>query len=185
MKKKLSKNLLALDKAIKNFPNWPKKGVVFKDIMPILQNPKTLKLCIQELIKKTSKLKYDVIVSSEARGFLFSIPLSLATNKKWVPCRKVGKLPGTTIKHKYDLEYGTATLEMQKGAIKPNDRVLIIDDLLATGGTVGAVIDLVKKCKAIPVAAAFVINLSFLPGEKILTKKHRIPVFSLLEYDHE
>ena len=170
---------------VKDVKDFTIEGILFRDVTPLLQDKDAYKYAVDEIAEYARSKGAEVVVGPESRGFIVGCPVAYALNAGFVPVRKPNKLPRKTISYKYDLEYGTATLEMQKGAIKPNDRVLIIDDLLATGGTVGAVIDLVKKCKAIPVAAAFVINLSFLPGEKILTKKHRIPVFSLLEYDHE
>ena len=181
----MTPNQKKLHNAITLTRDWPAKGVVFKDLIPIMHDPKLMALCIDELIKATKHLKYDTILAAESRGFWFSIPMAYKLKKWWVPCRKKGKLPGKTIEQTFKLEYGTATLEVQKGAIKKGDKLLILDDLLATGGTVDAMIKLAKKCGAKVVGTAFVVNLRFLNGEKLLKKNHKIPVISLLDYDHE
>ena len=181
----MNKNVKKLKDAIKLTYDWPKKGVVFKDIITIMSDPKLMKLCTKELIKATKHIKYDTLLSAESRGFWFSIPISLAKKKWWVPCRKLGKMPGKTVSEKFKLEYGEATLEVQEGALKPGMKVLVIDDLLATGGTVDAMIKLAKKCGAEIVGAAFVVDLPYLKGRDLLKKNHNIPVISLVQYESE
>ena len=181
----MNKNIQTLKNAIKFTYDWPKKGVVFKDLIPIMSNPKLMKICTKELIKATKHIKYDTLLSAESRGFWFSIPISLAKKKWWVPCRKLGKMPGKTVSETFELEYGKATLEVQEGALRPGMKVLIIDDLLATGGTVDAMIKLAKKCGVEVVGTAFVVDLTYLKGGELIRKNHNIPVISLIQYDSE
>ena len=181
----MTKNQLKLHNAIKLTKDWPVKGVIFKDLIPIMHDPKLLGLCTKELIKATRKLKYDTLLSAESRGFWFSIPLALKKKKYWVPCRKTGKLPGQTVSETFDLEYGKSTLEVQDGAIRKGAKILILDDLIATGGTINAMINLAKKCGAEVIGVVAVVNLRFLKGEEQIKNLHNIPVISLLNYDHE
>ena len=179
----MTKNQLKLHKAIKLTKDWPVKGVVFKDLIPIINNPELFNLCIDELTKATKKIKYDTLLSAESRGFWFSIPLALKQKKHWVPCRKPGKLPGKTVSESFDLEYGKSTLEVQKGLIKKGAKVLVLDDLIATGGTINAMINLAKKCGAKVVGVAAIVNLKFAKGDQHIKKLHKLPVISLLNYD--
>ena len=180
-----SKNLEKLHNTIKCYPDWPIKGVNFKDLTPIMYHPEILRMCINELGAELRFQDFDVILSSESRGFWFSVPLALFMDKRWVHCRKKGKLQGKTIDYSYKLEYGEATLSIQEGSIKPGDKVLVLDDILATGGTVSAMIELAKKCGAEITGTAFIVNLNYLPGEKVIKEKYKLPMFSLLEYDSE
>ena len=181
----MTKKQLLLHNAIKLTNDWPVKGVIFKDLIPIMNDPKLLRLCIHELAKKTKKFKYDTLVSAESRGFWFSIPLALKEKKYWVPCRKPGKLPGKTVSQSFDLEYGKSTLEVQEGTMRIGSKVLILDDLIATGGTIGAMIKLAQKCGAEVVGVASIVNLNFLKGVEEIKKTYNLPVISLLDYDHE
>ncbi|MCF0227765.1 MAG: adenine phosphoribosyltransferase [Malacoplasma sp.] len=181
----MNKNIQKLKDSIGLTYDWPVKGVVFKDLIPMMSDPKLMKLCTKELIKATKGIQYDTLLSAESRGFWFSIPIALKKNKWWVPCRKKGKMPGKTVGQSFKLEYGTATLEVQEGALKPGMKVLVIDDLLATGGTVDAMIKLAKKCGAEVVGTAFVVDLTYLKGGELIKKNHNIPVISLIQYDSE
>lgn len=155
--------------SIVTIPNYPKPGILFRDITSLLENPIAFKTSVDLLIEHYKDKKIDKVVGTEARGFIFAAPLALALGVGFVPVRKPNKLPRKVFKEEYQLEYGTDTLEMHCDAIKPNERVLIIDDLLATGGTVAATAKLIQKAGGIAQDAAFVINLPDLHGKKKLT----------------
>ena len=162
---------------IKEVQDFPKEGISFKDIQPILKNPEALNYVIDEFSKHIGDA--DVIVAPDARGFLFGVPVAAKTNKPFVMVRKPGKLPGKNVSMEYDLEYGTNTLEMAIDAINPGDKVVVIDDLLATGGTTKAIIDLVEQAGGVIEKLLFVIELSFLDWKALLGDKE---VISLLKY---
>ena len=130
---------------VRTIPDFPEKGVMFRDITSILQDPDGLKLAIDKMQEKIENLEFDVVLGAESRGFLFGMPIAYNLNKAFVPVRKKGKLPAETISESYNLEYGQATLEIHKDAIKPGQKVVIIDDLIATGGTLEAIVKLVEK----------------------------------------
>ena len=155
-----------LEKYIGVVPDHPKKGISFKDISPLIKNPKAFKYCINEMYKKVKKYKPDVIVAPESRAFIFGIALAQKMNIGLVMARKKNKLPGKTISISYTLEYGKETLEVQENAFSKGDKVLLIDDIMATGGTLSAVRDLVKKAKGTPVACVCPISLIELEGWK-------------------
>lgn len=159
-------------------PNFPKGGVMFRDVSPLLHEPKALAHVVKEFAVAWAG-KVDVIVALDARGFLFGSPLSLALQVPLVMVRKKGKLPGETISVAYALEYGEGVLEMQKGALKPGARVLVVDDLLATGGTVQGACALVESVGASVAGCAFVIELQGLGGRDKLSGKF---VHSLVVY---
>lgn len=167
--------------AIRDVPDFPKRGILFKDLTPILLDAKLCKDIVSEIIKQLKGIKIDAILSVESRGFFFGILLAQKLQIPFIPVRKKGKLPGDTIAYKYDLEYGTATVEIHKGHLKKGNRVLIHDDLLATGGTAAAASELVKMEGAKVAAFSFIVNLKFLKGEKIL-KKYSGKIFSLASY---
>lgn len=168
-----------LKKIIRNIPDFPKKGIVFKDITPLLQDAKTFKQGIDSIYKKFKDKKIDTVVSIESRGFILGATVAYKLGAGFVPVRKKGKLPYLTHSVTYELEYGTDTLEIHRDAIKEGQRVLIIDDLLATGGTARAVVELVEKLKGEVIGIAFLIELTFLKGrEKI--KDH--PFYTLIKY---
>ena len=167
---------------IRNIPDFPKKGIVFRDITPLIGDKNTFKSVMDELAKRYRDKKIDYIVSVESRGFIFGGALSYLLGCGLVPVRKKGKLPYKTYEVTYDLEYGKDSLEIHKDAFEKGERVLILDDLLATGGTTCAAIDLVKKLGGEVVEAAFVIELEFLKGRE---KIKDVPVFSLVKYDRE
>ena len=157
-----------LKKIIAEVPDFPKAGISFKDITPILQDVQAFNYVTTQLAEWGKSREVDVVVGPEARGFLFGVPVALALNKGFVPVRKPGKLPRESLSAHYELEYGNNTLQMHKDAIKPGDRVLIVDDLLATGGTIAATIDMIESLGGIVVGCAFVIELDGLPGRKRL-----------------
>jgi len=159
--------------------DYPQPGIRFKDITTLLKNGEAYKAAIDELAKLVKDLEIDVIAGPEARGFVIGAPLSYALGVGFIPIRKSGKLPGETIEADYSLEYGKDKLAMHKDAIKPGQRVLIADDLLATGGTIQTSIDLVKQLGGEVIGAAFLIELSYLDGR---SKMNGIPVHSLITY---
>jgi len=168
-----------LKNSIRNIPDYPKPGIQFKDITPILQNPELFGNVIDIFHDRYKNEKIDVIVGIESRGFIFAAPLALKLGCSLAIARKPGKLPYETVSAEYSLEYGVDTLELHTDAIKPGERVLILDDLLATGGTAKAAGELVRKLKGDIVCFSFLINLVELKGVNML-KPHQ--VFSIIEY---
>ena len=156
-----------LKSSIRNIPDYPKPGIQFKDITPILQDPKLFCNVIDIFYDRYKSEKIDVIVGIESRGFIFSAPLALKLGCSLAIARKPGKLPYETVSEEYSLEYGVDALELHTDAIKPGERVLILDDLLATGGTVNASIELVKKLKGELISCAFLIELLDLNGAEL------------------
>ncbi|WP_338982901.1 adenine phosphoribosyltransferase [Spiroplasma endosymbiont of Othius punctulatus] len=156
---------------LKNFVldvnDFPKPGILFKDVTPILNNAEAFKFTIDEIVKYAKEKKADVIVGSEARGFIFAAPAAYAAGLRFIPARKPGKLPRPAHNQSYELEYNDSNLSIHKDDIKPTDRVLIVDDLLATGGTVKAQIELVKMTGATTVGAIFLIDLIDLHGDDV------------------
>jgi len=159
-----------LQTAIRDVVDFPKKGIVFKDITPLLQNPELLKLAIGEMAMKYKTEAIDQVVGIESRGFIFGAPLALKLGAGFVPVRKKGKLPAETKAITYSLEYGEDTLEIHADAISKGTRVLISDDLLATGGTASAVCELVENLGGTIVGVSFLIDLTFLNGMEKLKK---------------
>lgn len=175
------KNDLLLEKSIRNIHGFPKPGIIFRDVTTLAQNSAAFRKSVNLLAKKYQGRKIDKIVGAEARGFIFASALAHKIGAGFIPVRKEGKLPHKTISTSYELEYGKDTLEIHKDAILPGERILIIDDLLATGGTIKAVTRLVKKLKGKIVGIGFVIELIDLKGRD---KLKGYPVFSLLKF-HE
>jgi adenine phosphoribosyltransferase len=165
---------------IRDVADFPKPGITFKDITPLLANPKALGMAIDAMAESVSDLKIDVIAAAEARGFLFAVPLALKMNIGMVPIRKPGKLPYRKHTYSYDLEYGSDTLEMHADAVSPGQNVLVVDDLLATGGTVEACCKMIEECGASVAGCLFLIELGFLDGKK---KLENYPTISVLNYD--
>lgn len=164
---------------IRDVPNFPKKGIVFKDITTLLKHGPAFHEAIDQLHARVRDLGVDAVVGMESRGFIFAAPLAYLLGVGFVPVRKLGRLPARTVSVEYELEYGTNTLELHVDALKPGDRVLVVDDLLATGGTVRATIDLVEQLGAEVVATAFLVELTFLSGRARL---EGYEVISLIQY---
>ncbi|MFT4710593.1 MAG: adenine phosphoribosyltransferase [Bacteroidia bacterium] len=169
----------SIESYIRDVPDFPKPGIVFKDITPLLASPEGLKQSIDLLAELVDPDSYDVIAGIESRGFIFGVPLATKLGKGFVPIRKPGKLPFTRESVSYELEYGTDTVEIHTDALEGTPRVLIVDDLLATGGTMAAAIELIRKVGGTPVACALVIELSFLPGR---AKLDGVPAHALVTY---
>ena len=165
---------------IRGIPDFPKPGVLFYDISTLIADADAWQVTMGRLAKVVSQHKPDVLAGIESRGFLVAAPLALKLGVGFVMVRKKGKLPGPTVHHEYDLEYGTDTVEMQVDAVKPGDRVVLLDDLLATGGTMNAATTLFGKVGADVVGAACIIELTFLNGRKKLD----MPFSTLVTYDY-
>lgn len=164
---------------IRNVPDFPVPGIQFKDITTLLQNKDAFRRVIELLVERYAGQKIDVVAGIESRGFIFSAPLAYELGTGMVPIRKPGKLPADTYQIEYALEYGTNTLEIHRDAFMPGARVLVVDDLLATGGTVRAACDLVEKAGGEVAELAFLVELGFLGGRE---KLGHYPVFSLVQY---
>jgi adenine phosphoribosyltransferase len=160
-----------LKQTIRDINDYPKPGIVFKDITPVLADPKLVAEVAENLRDTFARERIDAVAATEARGFIFGSILARDLGCCFVPVRKKGKLPFTTRSQEYQLEYGKASIEMHTDAIKPGWRVLIHDDLLATGGTAGATADLVRSFDGEVAGFSFIINLAFLPGEQNLTQR--------------
>lgn len=170
---------LNLKRYIRNIPNFPKPGILFRDITTLLSDKRALKTGINLLSRKFKHKKIDVVVAAEARGFILAGAVAQRLNAGFVPVRKKGKLPWKTYSATYNLEYGVDTVEIHQDAFKQGARVLILDDLLATGGTAKAIIDLVKQLQGKIIGVCFLIELTELNGRKKL-KGH--PIYSLIKY---
>lgn len=162
--------MIDLAKELRHIPDFPKKGIDFIDITTVLKNAQAFKAAIDGLAELVSHLDYDLIIGSESRGFLIGAPLAYATGRGFAPVRKKGKLPGQTVKIEYALEYGTDALEMHVDAIQPGMKVLVVDDLLATGGTALANCRMVEELGGIVTAAVFFVELEELGGRQKLAK---------------
>jgi adenine phosphoribosyltransferase len=167
----MSDLLTDVDAVVRNIPDFPKPGIVFKDITPVLADPKLFDRVVDWMGEGTERI--DKVVGMESRGFIFGAALAPRINAGFVPARKKGKLPWDTIAVEYDLEYGTATLEIHVDAVKPGERVLIVDDLLATGGTAAATVELVERLGGQVVGCVFMMELDFLKGRERLTAPTR------------
>lgn len=168
-----------VDRFIRDVADFPKPGILFKDITPLLQSPEGLRESIDGLAALVDPSTYDVVCGIESRGFIFGTALANQLGKGFVPIRKPGKLPWKTESESYELEYGKDTIEIHVDATAGGKRFLMVDDLLATGGTMGAALSLVRRIGAEPVACAFVIELGFLPGRE---KLGDVPAHSLIKY---
>jgi adenine phosphoribosyltransferase len=157
-----------LARHIRDIPDFPKPGIVFKDITTLLKEPAAFRAAIDALIDRYRDEHLDIVAAVESRGFIFGAPLAYALNIGFVPVRKVGKLPADTINEEYALEYGTATIELHRDAFMPGARVLVVDDLLATGGTIRATCNLIERAGATVVGLAFLVELTFLEGRQRL-----------------
>lgn len=153
---------------IRDIPDFPKPGIIFKDITPIMMNPELSEEIIQHLVSLYKDQKIDKIAGIESRGFLFGYPLAIRLGLPFILIRKIGKLPYEKVSYLYDLEYGSSTIEMHTDAVKPGERILIHDDLLATGGSAAAAAELIKMCGGEVAGFNFLVSLSFLNGEEKL-----------------
>jgi adenine phosphoribosyltransferase len=164
---------------IREIPDFPKPGILFYDITTLLKDPGAFKESIDLLTEPFRQTRIDIVVGMESRGFIFSAPMATELNAGFVPVRKLGKLPAETVSVEYSLEYGTNTLEIHKDALQPGQKVLIVDDLLATGGTVLGTMELVRMLKAEVVGLAFLVELLFLKGRERLGEQK---IHSVIQY---
>ena len=168
-----------LSKLIRDIPDFPQEGILFRDITPVLQSPEALQAAVNQFCEKLSNEEFDYVVGPESRGFIFGVPVAYAMKKGFIPVRKPGKLPCDVISKSYDLEYGSNSLEMHKDAIQPGDRVVVVDDLIATGGTTKAICELVEELGGTVVSLNFFIELTALQGRQLLQDYN---VHSLIQY---
>ena len=157
-----------LEEYVRSIPDFPEPGIIFRDVTSILQDADGLCLAVDSLIDMVKDLDYDLVIGPESRGFIFGVPVAYAQHKGFVPVRKKGKLPCETIAMEYDLEYGQATIEMHKDAIRPGQKVIIVDDLIATGGTTEAIVKLIEQLGGQVVKICFVMELAGLKGREHL-----------------
>lgn len=167
--------------SIRDIYDFPKPGIVFKDITPILKDQYLCTQIVDAFVKNLKDLQFDAIAGIESRGFLFGLMLANKLNKPFIPIRKAGKLPFTTIQQSYDLEYGSAIIEVHKDAFEPSAKILIHDDLLATGGTVEATSLLIEKMDGVIAGFSFIVGLDFLGGEQRL-KSFSENIYTLAKY---
>ncbi len=153
---------------IRSIPDYPEKGVMFRDITTLLKDAEGLVEAVDQMQKKLEGLEFDLVLGPESRGFIFGMPIAYNLKKGFIPIRKKGKLPAEVVSKDYSLEYGTATIEMHKDAVQPGQKVVIVDDLLATGGTAKAIVDMVEGIGAEVVSLNFLIELGFLNGREVL-----------------
>ncbi len=154
---------------VRSIPDFPEPGIIFRDVTTILQDADGLHLAVDEILDMLKDVDFDVVVGPESRGFIFGVPVAYAAHKGFVPVRKKGKLPCETVSMEYDLEYGSAVIEIHKDAIKPGQKVVIVDDLIATGGTIEAIIKLIEGLGGEVVKICFVIELAGLKGREKLS----------------
>ena len=157
-----------LEEYVRSRPDFPEPGIIFRDVTSILQDADGLHMAVDSLIDMVKDLDYDRVIGPESRGFIFGVPVAYAQHKGFVPVRKKGKLPCETIAMEYDLEYGQATIEMHKDAIRPGQKVIIVDDLIATGGTTAAIVKLIEQLGGQVVKICFVMELAGLKGREHL-----------------
>jgi len=167
---------------VRTVPHYPKPGIMFRDITTLLKDPVGLRITVEELVRRYENVKIDKVAGIESRGFILGAPLAYALGKGFVPIRKQGKLPAETIGHDYELEYGTDRIEIHTDAIAPGERVLLVDDLIATGGTAEAACKLIEKIGGKIVECAFVIDLPDIGGRARL-EKNAHKVFALCEFE--
>lgn len=171
--------LMDLKEIMRTIPDFPQEGIMFRDITPILQNAEALHFAVEQIMEQLKDLEFDYILGPESRGFIFGVPVAYGMNKGFIPIRKPGKLPCEVVRKSYDLEYGSNVLEMHKDALKPGDKVVVVDDLIATGGTSQAICEMVEEMGAEVVCLSFLVELEALNGREILSKYR---VESLLKY---
>lgn len=168
-----------IEEYVRSIPNFPEEGIIFRDVTSILQDKDGLHLAIDLMQKELADVDFDVVLGPESRGFIFGVPIAYNLNKPFVPVRKKGKLPCETVEMEYDLEYGTAIIEMHKDSIKPGQKVVIIDDLIATGGTIEAITKLVEKLGGSVAKIVFLMELEGLKGRE---KLKAFDVSSIIKY---
>ena len=159
-----------LEEYVVTIPDFPEPGIMFRDITSVIQDPDGLKLAVDGLVDLVKDLDFDLVIGPESRGFIFGVPVAYLLGKGFIPVRKKGKLPRETVSEKYDLEYGQAEVEMHKDALRPGQKVVIVDDLIATGGSAEAAAKLVEKLGGEVVRMVFVMELAGLEGRKKLAK---------------
>lgn len=169
-----------LEDYVRSIPDFPEPGIIFRDVTSVLQEADGLQLSIDGIMDKLKDVEFDVVVGPESRGFIFGVPVAYNMKKAFVPVRKKGKLPCETVSMEYDLEYGSAVIEMHKDSIKPGQKVVIIDDLIATGGTIEAITKLVEQLGGEVVKIVFLMELAGLDGRKKLAK---YDVDSVIRYE--
>lgn len=157
-----------IEEYVRSIPDFPEEGIIFRDVTSVLQDADGLALAIDSMQELVKDLEFDVVVGTESRGFIFGVPIAYNLHKPFVPVRKKGKLPCETISKSYDLEYGSATIEMHADSIKPGQKVVIVDDLIATGGTIEASIALIEQMGGEVVKAIFLMELAGLNGREKL-----------------
>lgn len=157
-----------IEEYVRSIPDFPEKGIIFRDITSVLQDTEGLKLAIDSMIGLLDGVDFDVVAGTESRGFIFGVPVAYELDKPFVPVRKKGKLPCETVEATYDLEYGSATIEMHKDSIQPGQKVVLVDDLIATGGTIEAAIKLVEQLGGEVVKVIFLMELAGLKGRERL-----------------
>lgn len=158
-----------VEKYIRSIKDFPEEGIIFRDITTVIQDPKGLKLAVDAMVDKVKNLDFDVVVGLEARGFIFGMPIAYLLGKSFVLVRKKGKLPCETISESYDLEYGKAEIEIHTDSIKPGQKVVLVDDLIATGGTIEAAIKLIERLGGEVVDCLFLVELAGLKGRERLS----------------
>ena len=156
----------SIEEYVRSIPDFPEEGIIFRDVTSILEDAEGLHLAIDLMQEKLKDVDFDVVVGPESRGFIFGVPIAYNLNKAFIPVRKKGKLPCETVEIEYDLEYGSAVIEMHKDSIKPGQKVVIIDDLMATGGTIEAIIKLIEGLGGEVVKTVFLMELEGLEGRK-------------------
>lgn len=169
-----------IEEYVRSIPDFPEKGIIFRDITSVLQDAEGLKLAIDSMIKLLDGIDFDVVVGTESRGFIFGVPIAYALGKPFIPVRKKGKLPCETISEKYDLEYGSAEIEMHKDSILPGQKAVLVDDLIATGGTIEACTKLIERLGGEVVKIIFLMELAGLKGRDKLAK---YDVSSVITYE--
>ena len=170
----------SIEEYVRSIPDFPEEGIIFRDVTSILEDADGLHLAIDLMQEKLKDVDFDVVVGPESRGFIFGVPIAYNLNKAFIPVRKKGKLPCETVEIEYDLEYGSATIEMHKDAIKPGQKVVLVDDLIATGGTIRAAADLVEELGGEVVKILFLLELRGLNGREVLKD---YDVASVVAYD--
>ena len=171
-----------IEEYVRSIPDFPEEGIIFRDVTSVLQDADGLRLSIDLMQKELEGVEFDVIVGPESRGFIFGVPIAYNLHKAFVPVRKKGKLPCETVQMEYDLEYGSAVIEMHKDSIKQGQKVVIIDDLMATGGTIEAIVKLIETLGGEVVKVVFLMELAGLKGREKLTDK-KIEVSSVICYE--